>query len=340
MLRRAVILSLTCLNLACVLQMAVASSTKPFVIDTDMSVDDLMAILYLLQRPDVSVEAITVTGTGVAHSGPGTRNALGLLALAGDPDIPVARGRDNPLKGNHVFPEEWQVDSDNSYGVPLPSNPNPPSDQNAVEQLISVIRNSEQKVVLLTLGPLTNVAEALRIDPSIMNNLEMIYIMGGAVNVPGNMQVPGSDVDNAVAEWNIYVDPYAMAMVFESGAPVTLIPLDATNHVPMTMDFYKRLEENHTTPEADFVYQLLSLNQDFIESGFYFFWDPLAAAIASDESLATIGEYSLRVIEDEGPESGRTLAAEGGSRVRVCTAADAARFQQVFLDTLDREESE
>jgi len=319
--------------------MAVASSTKPFVIDTDMSVDDLMAILYLLQRPDVSVEAITVTGTGVAHSGPGTRNVLSLLALAGDPDIPVARGRDNPLRGNRVFPEEWRVDADKSYGVPLPSNPNPPSDQNAVEQLISVIRNSEQKVVLLTLGPLTNVAEALRMDPSIMNNLEMIYIIGGALNVPGNLQVPGSDVDNAVAEWNIYVDPYAMAMVFESGAPITLVPLDATNHVPITMDFYKRLETDHTTPEADFVYQLLSLNQDFIESGFYFFWDPLAAAIASDESLATIGEYSLKVIEDEGPESGRTLLAEGGSRVRVCTAADATRFQQVFLDALNREQS-
>jgi pyrimidine-specific ribonucleoside hydrolase len=80
--------------------------------------------------------------------------------------------------------------------------------------------------------------------------------MGGAVKVPGNLQVPGVQIDNRVAEWNIYVDPHAAAVVFESGAPITLVPLDATNDAPLTMAFYKRLEADHTTPEADFVYQV------------------------------------------------------------------------------------
>ena len=76
----------------------------PVVIDTDMSLDDVMAILYLLQRPDVKVKAITVSGTGHVHCGPGMQHALGLIAIAGAQDIPVACGRDKPLQGDHAFP--------------------------------------------------------------------------------------------------------------------------------------------------------------------------------------------------------------------------------------------
>lgn len=305
------------------------------VIDTDMAVDDWMAILYLLQRPEVAVEAITVTGTGEAHCDPGVRNALDLAALAGNADIPVSCGREDPLLGDHTFPASWREMADNLAGLSVPSNPNPPTSQSAVELLISVIQDAPQRVVLVTLGPLTNVAEALQSDPSLVDRLEMIYIMGGAVHVPGNLQVSGVDIDNDVAEWNIYIDPHAAALVIDSGAPVTLVSLDATNHAPLTMDFYRHLEADHTTPEANFVLQLLTQMQDFIYSGGYYFWDPLAAAVAIDESLVTIQSQALIVIEEEGAESGRTLAAADGSTVRVCTAADGAAFEEVFLNTLN-----
>jgi pyrimidine-specific ribonucleoside hydrolase len=294
-----------------------------------------MAILYLLQRPDVTVEAITVAGTGESHCGPGMRNALDLAALAGSADIPVSCGREDPLRGHHTFPTSWRDMVDDLAGITIPSNPNPPSSQSAVELLTSVIQDSPQGVVLVTLGPLTNVAEALQNEPSLVDNLEMIYIMGGAVNLPGNLQVPGVETDNRVAEWNIYIDPHAAAVVIESGAPVTLVPLDATNHAPLTTDFYRRLGADRTTAEADFVYQVLSQMQDFINSGGYYFWDPLTAAVAVDGSLATCQSEALRVIEDEGPESGRTLAAPDGSAVEVCIEAHAVAFEEVFLDTLN-----
>jgi inosine-uridine nucleoside N-ribohydrolase len=311
------------------------ATTKTIVIDTDMAVDDWMAILFLLQRPDVTVEAITVSGTGEAHCGPGTRNALDLAALAGNADIPVSCGRDRPLVGDHTFPPSWRDMVDNMAGLSLPTNPNPPSSQSAVDLLTSVIRDSPQTVILVTLGPLTNVAEALQSEPSLVDNLEMIYIMGGAVHVPGNLHVPGVDVDNDVAEWNIYIDPQAAAVVMESGAPITLVSLDATNHAPLTPDFFRRLEADRATAEADFVYRILAQMQDFINSGEYYFWDPLAAAVATDESLVTIQPQTLTIIEEEGPGSGRTLAAADGSAVRVCTAANGAAFEEVFLDTLN-----
>ncbi len=314
---------------------SIAHETKPIVIDTDMAADDWMAILYLLQRPDVSVQAITVTGTGEAHCGPGTQNALGLLSLAGNADAPVSCGRETPLESNHTFPTSWRENVDNLMGLSLPENPDPPSSQAAVQLLTSVIQAAPEKVVLVTLGPLTNVAEALQNEPTLVENLEMIYVMGGAVDVPGNLQVPGVEIENRVAEWNIYVDPHAAAVVFESGAPITLVALDATRDAPITMAFYERLEADRAVPEADFVYQVLARMEGFIKSGGYFFWDPLAAVVATDESIVTIEDRTLEVIEEEGPQSGRTLAAEGGNSIRVCTGADGARFDTLFLETLN-----
>jgi pyrimidine-specific ribonucleoside hydrolase len=335
---------LACLLLAaCGLAPAVQSATPtPFtgqprsvIVDTDMAGDDWMAILYLLQRPDVKVEAITVTGAGEAHCGPGVRHALGLVALSGRSGIPVACGRETPLEGNHTFPAEWRAGVDSLYSLSLPEGSNASSNQTAVERLTTTIQSSLEKVLVLTLGPLTNVAEALQATPSLADKIEMIYIMGGAVDVPGNVGASGVGIDNPAAEWNIYVDPHAANVVLQSGAPVTLVPLDATNHAPVTTKFYQRLKDQHASPEATFVFDLLTGQQDFIQSGGYYFWDPLAAAILTDESLVVFEAKSLRVVEAEGPESGWTQTAADGGEVQVAVSADGKRFEQIFLDTLN-----
>lgn len=312
-----------------------ADQPRQIVIDTDMAPDDWMAILYLLQRPDVHVEAITVTGTGEAHCEPGIRHALGLIALAGGDDIPVACGRETPLQGDHAFPTGVRDYVDNLFGLTLPESTSTPSGQTAVELLASVIGSSPEKITLLTLGPLTNVAEVLQGTPSLVGDIEMLYIMGGAIDVPGNIRGLVPESDNEVAEWNIYVDPHAASIVFDSGVPITLVPLDATNHVPVTSSFFKCAQKNHSTPEAGFVVELLAANSQSIESGGYYFWDPLAAAIMSDESLATFQTREIRVVEGEGPESGYTKPADGVSSIRVAVSADGSRFEQLFLAVLN-----
>jgi len=290
--------------------------------------------LYLLQHPDVEVLAITVTGAGEAHCDPGTRNALDLVALAGDQGIPVACGREVPLQGDHVFPESWRRSVDALSGLEIPVSPEAVSDQSAVELLTALLRAEPEPVILLTLGPLTNVGEALERDTSLVDRIEMIYVMGGAVDVGGNIH--SASIGNSTAEWNIYVDPHAAALVLASGAPVTLVPLDATNHAPVTQDFYRRLEARHRTPEATFVFDLLTANRSFVASGGYYFWDPLAAAILTDERLAEVETRSVTVIEAEGSESGRTLETANGDNVRVASAADAGAFEKLFLETLNR----
>jgi len=313
---------------------AVRPGAQPVVIDTDMAADDWLAILFLLSHPDVDVKAVTVTGAGEASCPTGAQHARSLVALAGRPGIPVACGRQTPLVGDHAFPASWRENVDDLFGLTLPENNRAPSDESAVDLLSRVLRGSPQKVHLITLGPLTNVGEMLAAEPELAMKLEMITVMGGAVEVAGNVG-SSSRIENDVAEWNFYVDPRAAAAVLGSGAPVTLVPLDATNDVPVTMTFYKHLEKDRMTSVAEFVYQVLSEQEQFIYSGSNYFWDPLTAAIVIDESLTTFEEIPLIVIEEEGAESGRTLAREDGSIISVAIDADREHFETLFLDALN-----
>lgn len=313
---------------------AVAADAQPVVIDTDMAADDWMAILYLLGRTDIAVKAITVSGTGEAHCVAGTENALDLLALAGRPQIPVTCGREAPLSGNHSFPADWRERVDDLLGLTLPASRSAVSNTPAAEMLSQIVRDSPQKLRLIALGPLTNVGEALENDPGLATNLAAITVMGGALDVAGNVG-PSSGIDNQNAEWNIYVDPRAAAEVFSSGAPVTLVPLDATDQAPLTMDFYRRLESDRATSVSEFVYRVLTAKVEEIRAGGYYFWDPLAAAIATDAGLSSFEQLPLVVVDEEGPQSGRTLEANGGSMVRVAETVERAAFEQLFLDAVN-----
>jgi pyrimidine-specific ribonucleoside hydrolase len=300
-----------------------------------MAADDWMALLYLLRRPDVAVEAITVSGTGEAHCAPGVRHVLDLVAFANRAMVPVACGRNTPLQGQHTFPTSWREGVDSLLGLTLPAATTTGAPQSAVELLTSAIQSSQHKVVVVTLGPLTNLAEALQRTPSLVQNVQMVYVMGGALTVPGNITDAGAGINNRAAEWNIYIDPHAAQVVFASGVPITLVPLDATNHAPVSASFYQRLQQDHATPVAGFVFDVLTKRHDFIQSRGYYFWDPLAAALATDARLATLQVQTLSVVEAEGPESGRTAPTVGGSSMRVAVSAQGARFEQLFLRTLN-----
>jgi pyrimidine-specific ribonucleoside hydrolase len=313
-----------------------SENPRPVIIDTDMAPDDWMAILYLLQRPEIHIVAITVAGTGETHCEPGVRNALGLVALAGESDIPVACGSETPLEGKHVFPEDWRRRADSMQGLNLPEGSNPAPGKDAVELLTDILRDSPGKVTLLALGPLTNVAAAFEQDPAIIENIELVCIMGGALEVPGNVGSSGAGIENQVAEWNIYIDPLAAQRVLASGAPVMLVPLDATNDAPVNLDFYRDLEANHITPEAEFVYRVLSDQLDFIASGGYYFWDPLAAALIVDPGMGYITEGVVKVYTAEGPSSGLTRLQESADTVRYARSVEADKFEADFLRTLNQ----
>lgn len=306
---------------------------RPVIIDTDMAADDLVALLFLLHAPGIRVEAITVAGTGEVHGKPGARNAAALIALAEAGDIPIAYGRETPLRGTHVFPPSWRTDADGLYGFTLPDRIDLVSEQSAPDLLASVIEAASEKVTLLTLGPLTNVAEALQGHPALIDKLE-IYAMGGALRVPGNVGTTGGPPENESAEWNIFIDPRAANIVFGCGAPVTLVPLDATVQVPLTPSLVERIRAGAATASGAFTADLIERIHAACPEGL-FMWDSLAAAILTDNTLAGFDTVRMVVVE-EGPQAGRTVSSIDGPSVRVACRIDVTRFEQVLIDTLNR----
>jgi len=312
-------------------------TSKPVIFDTDMAREDMFAALFLLSHPNVDVQAITVTGMGEAHCGPGVENALGLVAVSGKDDVPVTCGRETPLAGIHEFPAEWRQGADVAYGVAIRKG-GEPSERSAADLIVDIVQSSDEPVTIVAVGPLTNIADALKKDPSITSNIRDIFIMGGAVTVDGNVGYSGVGIDNKYAEWNIYIDPVAANVVFDSGAPITLVPLDATRDVPVTRKFYNALGNNLNTPSANLVHELLAANLDLVNSGGFQFWDTLTSAIFTDESIAAFDEYQLTVVEEEGSQSGYTKPDPNGPMIRVTTSADRGTFENLLLTILNWED--
>lgn len=305
------------------------------IIDTDVGIDDAMAILYLLQYPGLSVDAISISGTGMSHLEPATNNALGLVALAGKPGIPITRGDTTAINSDNTLlrPPSWLMESDTMMGLDLPQNPNPPSEKSAVSFLTDYLGSSEKGVRIVVLGPLTNLGKVLQQNPELAGKIESVIIMGGAVNVPGNLQYGGIE-DNVFAEWNIFLDPHAAGIVFRSGVKTILVPLDATDHAPVSVDFYNRFASDHTTPEADFVFGMISILMEVYDT--FYFWDPLAAAIGTDQSIAVTQSFPLQVITEEGNENGRTkIDPVNGIEIEVCKEVILEKFEDLFLDVLN-----
>ena len=306
----------------------------PVLLDTDMAMDDIGALFYLLQHPAIDLRAITVNGVAFTHCDAGVHNTLGLLEVARAPETPVACGREEPYSGGRPAPDEWRKSADTLYGAQVRTGERHADQRPAAELLASTITAAPGEIVVVALGPLTNLAEAFQADPLLASQIKEIIIMGGAVAAPGN--VTDGDPANQVSEWNFFADPVAADIVLASGAPITLVPLDATNQVPFTRGFYQRLKAGHLSRSATFTYNLLYLNQWWLDGGMYW-WDTLAAAVVTDPELVNLEEMALDVVTDQGPEMGRSIETENGSPVRVATDADRQAFEALFLAVLNYE---
>jgi purine nucleosidase len=311
-----------------------ALGPRTVIIDTDAGNDDLMAIAFLLSRPDIRVEAITVVN-GVAHAPAGAHNILRLLELAGRRDVPVFLGAETPSSGDAEFPASWRRASDELPGIALPDAQRSVESLPADEYLSKRLADAAHPVQILALGPLTNLAAAFARAPRAPRILRQLVIMGGAIGVSGNLGNGGAfKTVNTFSEWNLYIDPAAAKIVFTSGAPIRLVPLDATQRVRIDMALLEQFQARAATPLARFVAQVLATNRDSIRMGFYFAWDPFAAAALANPAVATFRFRAIEISEKPG-ERGRTIELKNRRpNMQVATDANSLRFRDVFMDAL------
>jgi purine nucleosidase/pyrimidine-specific ribonucleoside hydrolase len=313
------------------------------IIDTDPGVDDALAIILALRSPEVRVEAITTVG-GNVHVEQTTRNALLLLDLLDPvPRPPVARGAPQPLRrplvdAAAVHGADGLGDLGrfrDARGAPrYPEPRSPPAALPGPRQILEVVRRFPGEVILVAVGPLTNVALALREDPGTLERLRRLVVMGGAVSVPGNI--------TPAAEFNMFVDPEAAEAVFGAGLPLTLVGLDVTRRVTMPR---VRLRAALGEAPGRVGRFLLDATEHAFEFGEarrgvaeFALHDPLAVGAVIDPSLVRSEPLAIRVETESDLTRGLTLADRRPIRpelkappnANVCLEVDAERFLRLF----------
>lgn len=311
---------------------ASSESPIPIIVDDDGSPDGIIALLYFLRHPHYEVKAVTVS-QGEAHPQVFAPQIAQLLANLGREDIPVGFGREVPLEGDNAFPEPWREASDRFFGIPLSRSPSATTPRSASEVIIEALNKSSEPVAVFISGTHTNVAEVLRIQPGITERIRAVYVMGGSIHVPGNIESGWSEIDNSVAEWNIWVDPLAASEVFTAGIPIHLVPLDATNQVTWTKADIETWK-TASTPEADVASSILDMMLRTMTFEAVYIWDLVAAVAATDPRLCPETPLALEVRLDPGSEQGQLQITEDTANVWACLDPDAgqirARVETVF----------
>jgi pyrimidine-specific ribonucleoside hydrolase len=306
----------------------------PLIVDDDGSPDGMVALLYFLSNPRFDVRAVTIS-CGEAHPDLFAPRLLQLLAGLGRADIPVGVGRATPLEGNNAFPDPWREASDEFWSIAYPEAPVSLEPIAASELIVETLNSSTQPVMVFVSGNHTNLAEALRLDPSIVEHIRDVYIMGGSIYVPGNIESDWPDIENNVAEWNIWVDSVAADEVFASGLPLHLTPLDATSQVIWTQAD-ARTWASSGTPEGVLAGDLLQWMLDSWSSTGVYTWDLVAAVYATDSALCPEVPLSVDVLVAPGPDQGRTVIADRPSNAAVCLEPDAEQMRALAAAVLGR----
>jgi purine nucleosidase len=302
------------------------------ILDTDPGVDDALAILLALASPEIQLEALTTTQGNVTLE-KATRNALSVLELACAGPIAVARGNLLPL----VQPLRASAAVHGESGIGNSRLPEPqtgPVAQHAVDYLIERALAEPNELSIFPIGPLTNIAMAIRKEPRFTKAVKELVIMGGAVLEHGNV--------TPQAEFNIYVDPHAAHIVFHSGMPITLIPLDVTHRCLLKQEHVERLMKIDS-PISGFIRDAVEV---YLEASFALGFegsslhDPLTLAAIIAPGLLTFKEYYVDVDISGGPSMGKTFAdilnvTKKPPNMKVAMGVRGEEFVGLFVERME-----
>ncbi len=294
---------------------------KRVFIDTDPGTDDALALIVALNSPELDVEGVTTVG-GNATLADTTRNALRLLDHLGS-DAPVSRGAARPLRGR--FEYAYHVHGAAGLGVRLPRPRAKPTTERAAERILRAASERRGDLTLIALGPLTNVARAMRREPRLAEWVEEVVIMGGAVEAPGNV--------TPHAEFNVYNDPEAAQEVLTSGAQARLIGLDVTMKLHLSRNGAPWAAGGSVS--AGLANRVLgSWFRTHPSSCRYHLHDVLAVAAVVEPGLLQYKRARAGVETRDPERRGKTSAVYSGGPVRVAVDVDAGRARELVRERL------
>ena len=305
---------------------------KRIILDTDPGIDDSCAILMALASPEISVEGLSIVH-GNCSLEQGSKNALSVLELANASQIPVAKGCELPLVQPSLLAPETHGDTGLGYAK-LPEPRTKPIVQHAIDFLIDKILSEPGEITLVAIGPLTNVAMAIRREPRIVSAVKELVIMGGAIHQEGNT--------TALAEFNTYVDPHAAHIVYHAGMPTTLVPLDVTYHCILTSEDVNRMREIDS-PITKFVEDATRFYMEFHDEYQSIHGcvinDPLALALTFAPELCTYRQLHVDVDISGGISMGKTIGdfynyQKKPANMKVALGVKPRKFMDLFLERI------
>jgi purine nucleosidase len=308
--------------------------TKRIILDTDPGIDDSLAILLALASPEISLEGLSVVH-GNSSSSQGTINALSVLEMAKAIHIPVYRGCEIPL----VQPSLLAPETHGAQGIGYAKLPRPqtkPQVQKGSDFLIERIMSAPGEITLVAIGPLTNIALAIRQEPRIVDNVKEVFIMGGAMRHEGNT--------TPLAEFNTYVDPHAAHIVFHSGMPITLTPLDVTYQcifLPDDLNRLLKIDSPITKFIADATRFYMEFHDEYQKIEGCVINDPLTLALTFMPELCDYQELYVDVDLSGGVSMGNTFAdfyrmTGKPANMKVALGVRPRDFMELFLKRMEK----
>ena len=305
----------------------------PLIIDSDPGLDDALAIACAVVRPELNLLAVTSVG-GNADVHHCTENALRLLHLYGADSVPVAEGAAGPRAG--PLERATEVHGEGGLGnTTLPKAPRSAESEGAVSLMARLLEASPEPVAIAPVGPLTNIALLIRSYPHLAPKISHICLMGGSV---------GEGNSSASAEFNIYADPTAAEIVFNSGLPITMIGLDVTHHAILDRTILERLT---ALPGASAKVAAELLKYSFDRSAAWgqgekmAIHDAVAVLHLAIPDLVGVSRYHVVVDATQGPARGRTIGDANPYRLKrdkiepncdVGLTIDSARFANEMVE--------
>lgn len=321
---------------------------RSMIIDTDTASDDAVALLMALRHPDIDVKAITIVAGNVPLK-QASINARYTVELCGK-ETPVYEGVSKPLIREY-YDAQFFHGPDGMGGMFYPAPKRPAQPGHAVDALVETIK-ANPGIILVTLGPLTNVALAVARAPEIVANVSRCVVMGGAANVVGNI--------TPAAEYNIWCDPEAARAVFRSGLPVEMVGWELcrgdANLFDADIDYCKhQLDTVYSHFAIDCNISALQTNREWLGDPGIGLPDPVAMAVAIDPAICTRASKHYVEVECDGEYTrGMTVVdalnvtkhttgnvamwsphrAKGDPHITVCWEIDIPRWKDLLFDLL------
>lgn len=301
---------------------------RPIIIDTDPGQDDAIAILLALASPELDVLAITSVAGNVPQPLV-TDNVRSLLALVGREDIPVYRGCERPLL-RPLYTAEYVHGPTGVDGAILPTPTVAAEPGHAVDLIIEACLDADDPITLCPLGPLTNIGMAIAKAPSIIHRIREIVWMGGAFDEGGNT--------TPLAEFNAFVDPHAAHIVFTSGVPMVVVPLDVTHKALMLPRHIEALAAMGT-PVAEAAAGMIRFYERYDIDKYHIpgapMHDPCVIASLVDPTIFHGDRHHIDIdITHEASIGNTTISDDGEANATVITEVDAERLFAMIVERI------